>query len=221
MELHAFLRPELADVLEKGLRARDIKDSVTSVERGGKVLPHSTGLEEDGRWIVKGPPHKARYCVLKENSAPIVSANLSHDTLLKPNGTPASMESLLASLQSILFPSPAFRTWITIVCALIPISYAVEARRFRPGLDYTLAKGDDKEDFRLDVVLGLTPTPTPTSDSDMDVDGKGKGKASESTINRKDKSGEDRGEGEDEDEDEKLNEWESGEWGGWEVSTIP
>jgi len=34
----------------------------------------------------------------------------------------------------------------------------VEARRFRPGLDYTLATGCDYE-ARLDVVLDLTPVP--------------------------------------------------------------
>ena len=32
----------------------------------------------------------------------------------------------------------------------------MEARRFRPGLDYTLATSEDKE-ARLDVILGLVP----------------------------------------------------------------
>ena len=32
----------------------------------------------------------------------------------------------------------------------------MEARRFRPGLDYTLATSEDKE-ARLDVILGLMP----------------------------------------------------------------
>jgi hypothetical protein len=36
------------------------------------------------------------------------------------------------------------------------MKYAVEARRFRPGLNYTLATSEEK-DSRLDVVLGLTP----------------------------------------------------------------
>lgn len=60
--------------------------------------------------------------------------------------------------------------------------YAVEARRFRPGLDYTLATAE-VSDARLDVVLGLTP--------EVEVSGKGKSKAEAN--------------------------WESGEWGGWEV----
>lgn len=62
----------------------------------------------------------------------------------------------MRSLQDELFPSPAFRAWLAIVSRLLPLRYAVEARRFRPGLDYTLATSEDKE-ARLDVVLGLVP----------------------------------------------------------------
>jgi hypothetical protein len=60
-------------------------------------------------------------------------------------------------LQDELFSSPAFRAWLAIVLKLMPLRYSVEARRFRPGLDYTLATSEEKE-ARLDAVLGLTPT---------------------------------------------------------------
>jgi len=70
------------------------------------------------------------------------------------------------------------------VSSLLPLQYAVEARRFRPGLDYTLARSEEGE-ARLDVVLGLTP--------EVKVEGKGKGKEEA--------------------------DWESSEWGGWEVSS--
>lgn len=42
------------------------------------------------------------------------------------------------------------------MAGLMPLGWLAEARRFRPGLDYTLATSEEKE-ARLDVVLGLTP----------------------------------------------------------------
>ena len=58
----------------------------------------------------------------------------------------------------MLFPSPAFRAWSAAVTSLIPMKFEVEARRFRPGLDYTLAVSEGKE-ARLDVCLGLIAVP--------------------------------------------------------------
>ena len=45
----------------------------------------------------------------------------------------------------------------------------MEARRFRPGLDYTLATSEDKE-ARLDVILGLVP-PEKGREQSTDSDG--------------------------------------------------
>jgi hypothetical protein len=79
-------------------------------------------------------------------------------------------------LRTELFPSPAFRSWLAAVTSLVPLGHAITARRFRPGLDYTLASAVEDE-TRLDVCLGLTP----------ETENEGEG-------------------------------WESGAWGGWEVS---
>jgi prolyl 3-hydroxylase /prolyl 3,4-dihydroxylase len=68
----------------------------------------------------------------------------------------------------------------------------VEARRFRPGLDYTLATSDDK-DARLDVILALTP--------DLNHRENIKGKGVEKDKNQRPK-------------------WSDGKWGGWEVSGL-
>lgn len=76
------------------------------------------------------------------------------------------------------------------------MKWDVEARRFRPGLDYTLATSEEEE-ARLDVVLGLTPEVTTDADS---VEG--------STKKR-------RG------EEEEVKGWQSGEWGGWECYMAP
>ena len=116
----------------------------------------------------------------------------------------AKAEGILRELQDTFFPSAAFCAWLTIVTKLIPLSCAVEARRFRPGLDYTLATSDEGES-RLDVVLGLTPQVQPkmTEFENRIRLGKAKAKATSS-------------DNEDEDEDQPTG-WQAGEWGGWEV----
>ena len=146
LELHSFLSNNLADVLLPRLRAADAKDRLDDT-RKGRIPSHSTGICQ--AWTVKGPPHKWRYSVLAPppHDAPAAA--------VIPRAA-GSLEEIMRSLQNELFTSAAFRAWLAIVTRLLPMSYAVEARRFRPGLDYTLATSDE-EDARLDVVLGLTP----------------------------------------------------------------
>jgi hypothetical protein len=85
----------------------------------------------------------------------------------------------------------------------MPLKYAVEARRFRPGLDYTLATSEGNE-ARLDVVLGLTPPvrdPADSSDEDDDPPTRGRSRR---------KLGKEANRG-----------WVMGEWGGWECYMAP
>jgi hypothetical protein len=59
-------------------------------------------------------------------------------------------------LSDVLFTSAAFRHLLAIITQLVPLSARpIEARRFRPGLDYTLARSDNET--CLDVTLNLTP----------------------------------------------------------------
>jgi len=69
------------------------------------------------------------------------------------------------------------------VTTFLPVSYEVEARRFRPGLDYVLATSD--KETKLDVVLGLTPPP-PTLDSAPAAGKKGKGKGKLKNVTTED-----------------------------------
>lgn len=150
LQVHKFLRDDLAKELEAGLRHLDARDDL-GPSRERRIPLHSNGATPNSEWSVRGPPHTRRYCVFRD-----------HD--VHSDGVIANLKRL----QHEFFPSSAFRTWLALVSSLLPLQYSIEVRRFRPGLDYTLATPGN-EDVRLDIVLSLTP--------DLEVEGKGKGKA--------------------------------------------
>jgi hypothetical protein len=128
--LHNFLHPTLAESIKAETKALDNKDYPSSTP---EIPPQDLG-EGDG-WSIQGPTSKHRYA-----------------TLSSPSSTPA-----LSNILTNLLPSPAFRAWLSVVSSLAPVGYRAEARRFRKGLDYTLANGEEKDgEVRLDVVLGTT-----------------------------------------------------------------
>ncbi|KAG0703850.1 nuclear protein [Suillus ampliporus] len=151
---------------------------VSKLEPDLAIPSHTAGVS--GAWSPRSPPHKWRYCTLQGTTEP-----------------PRDSDVILRQLQDEVFPSEAFRAWLSALTHLLPLSYAVEARRFRPGLDYTLATSEGDES-RLDVVLGLTPQ--------AEVE------ENERRSNGKSKANED---------DEELHGWQAGEWGGWECYMAP
>ncbi|KAH9894455.1 nuclear protein [Cubamyces lactineus] len=185
LELHSFLCAPLADKLRSGLKEKDEVDGL-GPNRPTRIPPHTAGVE--GAWQLRGPPHKWRYCTLKAHEGGSKMA-------VSPRWAHTDPDEAIRSLQDELFPSPAFRAWLACVSNLLPLRYTAEARRFRPGLDYTLATSEAKE-TRLDVVLGLTPQ----------VDG-------QDTVAQ---NGHANG-----DEAEIEHGWQSGEWGGWECYMAP
>lgn len=187
LDLLDFLAEPISAKLRDNLRARDVADGL-GPEREGRIPPHSAGAA--GRWTLKGPPHKWRYAVLAPEDSTGAAEGVSSLAALEP-------DMLLRVLQDKLLASSALRAWLAAITQVLPLGHAVEARRFRPGLDYTLAYAEEKE-ARLDVVLGLTP---------QLEQGNGKGKVDGS-----------KGEG---DDDEAEEGWESGEWGGWECYMAP
>ncbi|WVO16068.1 hypothetical protein L204_103733 [Cryptococcus depauperatus] len=129
--LHNFLLPELAAKLKAETESADKKDYGSYK---GLLTPQDLG-EDDG-WMIQGPSSKHRYLSL---------TSLSTST------------SIIQSIHNVLFPSDAFRAWLSVVSSLAPVGHRNEARRFRKGLDYTLANGEAKDgDARLDVSLGAT-----------------------------------------------------------------
>ncbi|KII95283.1 hypothetical protein PLICRDRAFT_34124 [Plicaturopsis crispa FD-325 SS-3] len=187
LELHSFLCEPLASKLQTGLRENDFNDGL-GPERGGRIPPHVAGTT--GAWALKGPPHKWRYCTLAPHAegAPVAAVT--------PRAAHTSPDEIVRSLQDELFPSAAFRAWVAGVSKLLPLRYSAEARRFRPGLDYTLATSEENE-ARLDVVLGLTPELAPEQSSSTN----GRGKKSKAKQEPKG--------------------WQTGLWGGWECYMAP
>ncbi|KAI0268215.1 nuclear protein [Gloeopeniophorella convolvens] len=182
LELYDFLSEPIAEKLDTGLRERDARDGLGK-NRTTPIPSHTAGAGSG--WRIKGPPHKWRYNVLEPPSPGGPSVAVSPRAAQSP-------QLLVRSLQDELFPAPAFRAWLAAVSSLLPLQYAVEARRFCPGLGYSLATSEAKE-ARLDAVLGLTPQ---VIDADAAKD-KGKGKETEPAG------------------------WEAGEWGGWECYMAP
>ncbi|ORY85716.1 Oxoglutarate and iron-dependent oxygenase degradation C-term-domain-containing protein [Protomyces lactucae-debilis] len=132
IQLSSILRKDLADKLKKVLVEADAHDKID----GSIMTPHGTGVGNG--WKVEGPPHRHRYLRLASSSE--VPPDAAADTLRQ-------IEKVVAS--------DAFRTWLALVTALQPESRFTCARRFRPGLDYTLATANQR--LLLDVNLCLTP----------------------------------------------------------------
>lgn len=145
-----FLAPSLASEIEALIRARDaeMENDRRGVQVGGsitnKIPPHTAGESEADGWTVVGPPHLQRYLSLSPTSS-------------------SSTDRLCTLLRQVhdLVTSPAFAALLASLTSLLPTAYTTAVRRFRPGLDYTLARGesatDESASAKLDVGLGLTP----------------------------------------------------------------
>ncbi|PIL37015.1 hypothetical protein GSI_00707 [Ganoderma sinense ZZ0214-1] len=183
LELHSFLCAPLADKLRTALVEKDEQDGL-GPKRATRIPPHTAGSQ--GAWQLRGPPHKWRYGTLRplEGGGPKMAVS--------PRWAHADVDDVVRSLQDELYPSTAFRAWLACVSKLLPVRHSEEARRFRPGLDYTLATSEAAE-ARLDVVLGLTPQVEPPQE-----------------------------EGSSSDREEAVPVgWQTGEWGGWECYMAP
>ncbi|KAL8279081.1 hypothetical protein RQP46_008539 [Phenoliferia psychrophenolica] len=149
--LSRFLRPEIATELESLIRAVDNQSNAgrRSARVGGrktnKVTPQSEGEDPSRGWTIVGPPHIQRF--------------LSFDPASTHTPASARLETLLSQITE-LFTSAAFRTLLAALTALLPTAHTCHVRRFRPGVDYTLARGEPEDgEAKLDVGLGLTPRP--------------------------------------------------------------
>lgn len=133
VQLKQFLRVELEDEILKRMIDSDEKEKLGS----GQVPYDHSGLSERG-WSLVGPPHKRRYLRFQPSS----------------DDREDSTGKILQSVRSALFRSKVFVKYLQILTSLSPIGSREEIRRFRPGLDYTVAYfGAMTQVPRLDATL--------------------------------------------------------------------
>ncbi|KAJ3116393.1 hypothetical protein HDU96_009751 [Phlyctochytrium bullatum] len=131
IQLVSFLRKEVADALAAGLQAQDTLDGFLrdgdDALRNLPVADYTKGVQRG--WRSTGPSHKCRFLEL---AGPAPKPN--------PAATPAELaDTHLAQLRDTLFDSPAFRHLLYLITSLSATHSRGWVRRFRPGMDFTLA----------------------------------------------------------------------------------
>jgi hypothetical protein len=157
-----FLTPDTLEELSEQF-AEDSSIQISSFLRNTFETALRQYIEENdtqpSTWPVAVPPHKQKYLYLQP-----------HDHT-KDSGEMSPMEELL----NILFPSREFQKLLQHATGLKLTSRNVLARRFRKGMDYTLATGlhssspaaNEDANMQLEITLSLTPSsgwePSPPS----------------------------------------------------------
>eukprot|EP00892_Ulva_mutabilis_P005320 jgi/Ulvmu1/315/UM001_0319.1 len=119
VQLHGFLRKEVAEPILDAMRQEDEQAHLGA----GSVPAYSAGC--GGGWAECGPCHKQRF-LRYTPPADVASA------------APTAGRLLHAACCD-LFASEAFAKWLLGVTELAPRGMRSDVRRFRPGLDYTVA----------------------------------------------------------------------------------
>merc|ERR1712232_527492 len=150
-----FLRADVFTRLAEGLRQVDATIGVTG--KGAESGPIDYNAGAVGGWDLVGPPHLQRY--LRFTDAQTETAN-TYDSSEKTLGVG------MREIADTLFRSVAFKRWLKASTRLAPKDAGnVEVRRFRPGLDYTVAvhRGADEREAHLDATLVFVDDSTPES----------------------------------------------------------
>ena len=175
VQLREFLLPELAQCIRDATRRADKNDKLGN----GKVPSHSAGVR-DG-WRAVGPTHKQKLMLYETNRVRVLEvssalagafenkkqesvkgkgkapvdgkANMySSDFLTSLRDQPPGV--LLKAVAYDLFRSEPFARLLTSLTGLRPTAHKCDVRRFRPGLDYTVAHaGIMTTDPRLDATF--------------------------------------------------------------------
>ena len=136
--LASFLHPQLAKAIQAKARACDSKDGLAS----GMIPAHAAGTQRKG-WRLVGPPQLRRYMRFRApkkaradagSSADASSGSASADEL----AALMSLGLILDEVRRMMHTAP-FIQLLASISGLAPATCASEVRRFRPGLDYTLA----------------------------------------------------------------------------------
>ncbi|KAF2146478.1 uncharacterized protein K452DRAFT_219110 [Aplosporella prunicola CBS 121167] len=143
----------LANFLSKSFSAR-LRAFIESAD----ATPTMPGREDDTG--VARPPHKHRFLFRQPRA----------------DAKPEDAQTPYDELVDVLFPSAAFKKWLALATGLGLTRASVLARRFRRGMDYTLATAFEQDEPQLELCLGVTPS---TGWGDDEADGEGEADAME------------------------------------------
>ncbi|KAI8609591.1 Oxoglutarate and iron-dependent oxygenase degradation C-term-domain-containing protein [Chytriomyces sp. MP71] len=157
IQLASFLDPSLAAALSTSTQHQDVKDGLLlakprTAKQPAPIANYNAGVSNV--WTATGPSHKHRFLSLNP-------ATPAPSTPPKDRQDPTAD---LASLQHTLFQSKPFLRLLYLLTSLKPTRSRSRVRRFRPGMDYTLAttSGDsDDEQGVLDATLCFVCERTP------------------------------------------------------------
>ncbi|CAI6332142.1 unnamed protein product [Periconia digitata] len=138
LRLAEFLSPKFCARLRDYLNSKDHES-----EPHLSPNPLHKDLSEVG---VARPPHKHRY--LYRKAVQPIQVTYPDSAVLTPYD----------ELVDILFPHPAFTKWISLATGITLTKSNIYARRFRRGMDYTLATAYEEVDPQLEICLGITPS---------------------------------------------------------------
>ncbi|KAJ3416317.1 hypothetical protein HDV05_002257 [Chytridiales sp. JEL 0842] len=145
IQLTSFLQPQLAKTIQEAICMQDTVDGFLAHADTGVAPPvpnYSAGVQNE--WYPLGPAHKQRFLTL--NNPP--KSPIPADT--DPTGFH------LSALQTSLFPSTAFRRLLSLITSLKTTKHRSWVRRFRPGMDYTLATTSGNSETEPEGVLDVS-----------------------------------------------------------------
>jgi len=149
--LENFLRKDLAKEMMVSLQAADA-DAGLSGDVWREGPPYHGGVGQG--WVAVGPPHLRRY--LRFQGAPSDGPTICDKASVSPQ---VRLGTVLKAVADELFTERAFRRWLRTITQLDVLDEGdVNVRRFRPGLDYTVAANHETVlpgRASLDVTLGV------------------------------------------------------------------
>jgi len=200
VQLADFLIADTGKVIANHTSAAD---SVQGL--GGYRAPTGYDVGVGDGWTEVGPPHKGKYMHYshsqgkkKQNESKVAAAEKAGHAL--------------STQKEVVFQSEPFARYLTAITTLKPISHSSDVRRFRAGLDYTVAHyGAMTEVPVLDATLCFV-----NDDPRLEaLDDKQRKRAAKMAEAGSDEDAEE--EEEDEEEEGNIPDWDTGDCGGFEV----
>eukprot|EP01038_Epipyxis_sp_PR26KG_P010541 gene10541-14163_t len=124
LQLKDFLKPSKVSKIIQAIIASDNKNDVGNSK---PQLNYNVGITN--KWKIVGPPHKRRYLLYPDDS----------DTVIENESIEDYCGQLLDQIRKSLFRTVPFMNYLQKITSLRPTGYKDEIRRFRAGLDYTVA----------------------------------------------------------------------------------